>query len=123
METSPEYKPDGMLIVSSPISLPEILDMLIIGGGPAGTAAAFHAKELGLSALVIDYDDLMKRIRDYPKDKLILPDFGGGDQMKFPKGGKLISLLHFSPIDKDDMCVTWKQFYRENNIPVQVGIE
>ncbi len=112
-----------MLILTSPVALPETLDMLIVGGGPAGTAAAFHAKELGLPALVIDYDDLMKRIRDYPKDKLILPDFGGGDQMKFPKGGTLLSLLHFSPIDKDDMCATWKRLYQENNIPAQVGIE
>jgi thioredoxin reductase/pSer/pThr/pTyr-binding forkhead associated (FHA) protein len=123
MDSPFEYKPDGTLLLNSPVSLPELLDMLIVGGGPAGTAAAFHAKELGLSALVIDYDDLMKRIRDYPKDKLILPDFGGGDQMKFPKGGNLISLLHFPPLDKDDMCATWKRFYRESSIPAQVGIE
>jgi len=105
-ESSSEYKPDGMLLLNSTVPMSEILDMLIVGGGPAGTAAAFHAKELGLSALVIDYDDLMKRIRDYPKDKLILPDFGGGDQMKFPRGGSLISLLHIPPLDKDNMCAT-----------------
>jgi thioredoxin reductase len=65
----------------------------------------------------------MKRIRDYPKDKLILPDFGGGDQMRFPQGGDLVSLLHFTPIDKDEMCAAWKGFYRDSNIPAQVGIE
>lgn len=112
-----------MLVLNDPVELPEVLDLLVVGGGPAGTAAAFQAKELGLSALVIDYDDLMKRIRDYPKDKLILPDFGGGDQMKFPKGGPLVSLLHFSPLDKDEMYAGWKSFYRENNVPAQIGIE
>ena len=30
----------------------EVLDLLIVGGGPAGTAAAFRAKELGLEPLV-----------------------------------------------------------------------
>jgi thioredoxin reductase/pSer/pThr/pTyr-binding forkhead associated (FHA) protein/ferredoxin len=118
-----ETLPDGMVVLNKPGTLPDVLDFLVVGGGPAGTAAAFHAKELGLSALVIDYDDLMKRIRDYPKDKLILPDFGGGDQMKFPKGGALVSLLHFAALDKDEMCAGWKKFYRESSVPAQVGIE
>ena len=123
MSDTPEYHPDGMYVLKNPVKLPEVLDLLIVGGGPAGTACAFRAKELGLSALVIDYDDMMKRIRDYAKDKLILPDFGGGDKMKFPKGDALVALLAFSPIDKDEMCVQWKSFYRENNIPAQIGIE
>jgi thioredoxin reductase/ferredoxin/pSer/pThr/pTyr-binding forkhead associated (FHA) protein len=115
--------PDGLLAPASETPLPPVLDLLVVGGGPAGTAAAFHAKELGLSALVVDYDDLMKRIRDYPKDKLILPNFGGGDQMRFPNGGASVTALHFPPIDKDEMCVTWKEFYQTYSIPAQVGIE
>jgi pSer/pThr/pTyr-binding forkhead associated (FHA) protein/thioredoxin reductase/ferredoxin len=121
--TNIEYTRDGSLVLSSPVSLPEVLDVLVVGGGPAGTAAAFRAKELGLSVLVIDYDDLMKRIRDYPKDKLILPDFGGGDQMRFPQGGDLIAALHFSAIDKDEMVIAWKQLYVTHNVPAQIGIE
>jgi len=123
MNIAPEILPDGTFILKQPVRLPEILDLLIVGGGPAGTAAALRAKELGLAGLVIDFDDVMKRIRDYAKDKLILPDYGGGDNMQFPKGDGLVSLLHFSPIDKDDMCQQWKNFYRENNIPAQVGVE
>ena len=97
--------------------------MLVVGGGPAGTAAAFQAKELGLSALVIDHDDLMKRIRDYAADKQILPDFGGGDQMQFPDGGEMIRCLHFSAIDKDEMCSVWKELYRRYDVPSRVGVE
>jgi thioredoxin reductase/ferredoxin/pSer/pThr/pTyr-binding forkhead associated (FHA) protein len=119
----PEVAADGTLLLDSPVALPEVLDILIVGGGPFGTAAAFRAKELGLSALVIDYDDLMKRIRDYAKDKLILPDFGGGDLMEFPDGGNLTRSLHFGPIDKDEMCRQWKGFYRTFNVPAQVGVE
>jgi pSer/pThr/pTyr-binding forkhead associated (FHA) protein/thioredoxin reductase/ferredoxin len=118
-----EYLPNGMLVLKNPQRLPDVLDMLIVGGGPAGTSAALHAKELGLTALVIDYDDMMKRIRDYPKDKLILPDFGGGDQMQFPKGGALVAALQFPAMDKDEICKTWKQLYFEHSIPVRVGIE
>ena len=120
---STEVLSDGTFKTRDSVEVPEVLDVLIVGGGPAGTAAAFRAKELGLDALVIDYDDLMKRIRDYAKDKLILPHFGGGDKMKFPEGGELVNELHFDPIDKDDMCEEWKDFYRENNVPAKVGVE
>ncbi len=123
MKNNDEILPDGTLILDQPRPLPEVLDLLIIGGGPAGTAAAFRARELGLSALVVDYDDLMKRIRDYSKEKLILPSFGGGDRMQFPKGGELVSQLVFSDIDKDEMCSRWKGLYRKHGIPAQIGVE
>ncbi len=123
MTGNEEVSTDGMYVLKQPVKPHQVLDLLVVGGGPAGTAAAFRAKEKGLSVLVIDYDDIMKRIRDYAKNKLILPDFGGGDKMKFPKGESLVSLLHFSPIDKDDMCMTWRGFYRENSVPAQVGVE
>ena len=64
------------------------LDVLIVGGGPSGTATAFRAKELGLKALVIELDELLKRIRDYAKDKPILPSHQGGANQKFPAGGR-----------------------------------
>ncbi len=101
----------------------EPLDVLIVGGGPGGTAAAFRAKELGLRALIIEYDDLMKRIRDYSKDKLILPSFGGGDQMRFPRGGDCVSCLCFDPIDKDEMCAQWKGFHRQHGVESHIGLE
>ncbi len=103
-----ECEADGTLILDDPVELPELLDVLIVGGGPGGTATAFRAKELGLAALVIDFDDLLKRIRDYPKEKFILPTFGGGDKMAFPAGGQCVTRLHFDPIDKDDICANWK---------------
>lgn len=101
----------------------EVFDVLVVGGGPGGTAAAFRAHELGLRPLVIDFDDLMKRIRDYSKDKLILPTFGGGDRMRFPKGGEILDCLCFGPIDKDDMCRQWKELYRRHDVPYRVGLE
>ena len=118
-----DVRPDGTLTLDPPVELPDVLDAIVVGGGPFGTAVAFRLKELGRSALVIDYDDLMKRIRDYAKDKLILPDYGGGDRMQFPKGGEMIGRLHFPPIDKDQMCLVWKALYREFRVPAQVGVE
>jgi pSer/pThr/pTyr-binding forkhead associated (FHA) protein/thioredoxin reductase len=101
----------------------EILDLLVIGGGPAGTAAAFRGRELGLLVQVIDFDDLMKRIRDYSKEKLILPGFGGGDKMAFPRGDELVAALRFDSIDKDELCRRWKDLYGRHDVPARTGLE
>jgi thioredoxin reductase len=115
--------PDGMLRLDTAQPLPAVLDILIVGGGPCGTAAAFRAKELGLSALVIDMDDLMTRIREYPKGKPILPDYGGGDTMQFPDGGELVRSLQFAAIDKDDLCDQVRALYRTHNVPALLRVE
>lgn len=101
----------------------KVHDLLVVGGGPGGTATAFRAKELGIDPLVIDFDDLMRRIRDYPKDKQIKPNFGGGDKMQFPVGEQLISSLHFEPIDKDDMFCGWKDNYAKYGVAYCTGVE
>ena len=124
MSESPDVLPDGRLRLDGEVALPEMLDVLIVGGGPAGTAAAFRAKELGLSALVIELDDILKRIRDYDKAKPIKPDFGAGKQMGFPTGGPLIERLHFfTDIGGGDLCAAWKALYRRHSVPAQIGIE
>lgn len=116
--------PDGRLELAVPVALPEVLDLLVVGGGPAGTAAGFRAKELGLAAQVIEIDDLMKRIRDYDQDKPIKPDFGAGKQMGFPKGGDLVERLHFfSDVNGAELCGRWKRLYRDHSVPAQIGVE
>jgi len=122
-DPSSDYTAFGTLRVPSPSVLPEVIDVLIAGGGPAGTAAAMRAHELGLSCLVLDIDDLMRRIRDYAKDKPIFASFGGGDSMPFPPGGPLVSSLHFDEIDKDELVDQWKQKYRDTGLAAKVGSE
>src|SRR5215470_5192996 len=104
-------------------SLEQPVDVLVVGGGPCGTAAAFRSTELGATVLVIERDDVLSRIRDYTKAKLILPSFGGADKQKFPAGGELIRLLEFEPSDKDEMCERWKGFYKDHGVPYLVGME
>ena len=118
-----ERLPDGNIVLDVPVKLPAVLDLLIVGGGPLGTACAFRAKELGLAALVIETDDLMKRIRDYEATKPIKPDYGGGDTMEFPAGGELVNALRFPEIKKDQMVAEWKALYRKYSVPAKVGVE
>ena len=89
----------------------------------ATTCAPCHA-ELGLTVLVIELDDVLKRIRDYDRAKPIKPDFGAAKQMGFPKGGALIEKLYFfTDITGSDLCHAWKALYRRHDVPVQTGIE
>ena len=124
MNEPPDVMPDGRLRLHAEVKLPDLLDVLIVGGGPAGTGVAFRARELGLAALVIELDDILKRIRDYDAAKPIKPDFGAGKQMGFPKGGGLIEQLHFhTDIQGEDLCVAWKALYRRHSVPAQIGVE
>jgi thioredoxin reductase (NADPH) len=45
------------------------LDLLIVGGGPAGLSAAYAARECGLSYLVLERGGAVQTIRDYPLGK------------------------------------------------------
>jgi thioredoxin reductase (NADPH) len=45
-----------------------VLDVLIVGGGPAGLAAAIAAKQLGLSAVVLEKAALVNSLLHYPID-------------------------------------------------------
>lgn len=101
----------------------KIVDLLVVGGGPAGLAAALRARELDLLVLVIETDDLMRRIRDYSKEKLILPGFGGGDQMAFPAGGDRVEELVFGPIDKDELCARYRAACEQAGVFSRVGVE
>lgn len=103
--------------------LPDVLDVLIVGGGPAGTAAAFRAKELGLAALIIDFRDILETLSQFPKDYRVVTDFHGGGQVAFPRGETLVSLLPFEDQDKDDLRTQWKAFYEEHAIPACIGLE
>ena len=121
---APDVLPDGRLRLDADVETPDLLDVLVAGGGPAGTAVAFRARELGLSALVIELDDILKRIRDYDSAKPIKPDFGAGKQMGFPRGGPLIERLQFhTDIRGEDLCAAWKALYRRHNVPAQIGVE
>jgi thioredoxin reductase/ferredoxin/pSer/pThr/pTyr-binding forkhead associated (FHA) protein len=123
MSDAPTILPDGTMVLKNPVELPETLDVLIVGAGPAGTGAAFRARELGLSALVVEMDDVLAKIRDFPKEKDILPNYGKADTMGFPDTGDLLRSLHFEPVDPETLHSRWKALYAEHSVPVKVGVE
>ncbi|RAV32208.1 geranylgeranyl reductase family protein [Corynebacterium heidelbergense] len=60
-------------------------DVLIIGGGPAGSSAAYHCAAQGLDTLVVDFADMLEHPRDKtcgdgltPRAVTALQDMGAG---------------------------------------------
>lgn len=52
---------------------PEVLDLLIVGAGPAGLAGALTAREQGLSYLIIDQEETIGgTIAHYPRRKVVM---------------------------------------------------
>ena len=68
-----------------------VLDVLIMGCGPAGIAATLKAHELGLSYTIMDQNDIGGTVRQYPRNKLTLtqpvdlPVYGRMDRTEYTK--------------------------------------
>jgi len=124
----PEESPTlARLLVTRKVKLPDILDVLIVGAGPAGTAAAFRAKELGLSALVIDRDEILSILTDWmvPDEKPVDSSFGpGGRRVAFPTGGDLVAQLEFGDqIPSTQIYKKWMEVYLESAISAKPAME
>lgn len=64
-----------------------VLDLLIVGAGPAGISAALRAIELKLSYLVIERDTIGGTVTKYPRQKLVMTS-----PIDFPIYGKMKDL-------------------------------
>lgn len=104
-------------------ALPDVLDVVIVGAGPGGTAAALRAKELDLSALVIEADDLFRAIRDFPVGKKVEPDYRGGNDLPFPANGDLLRRLHFEVTVREHALRAWRRLYLDPGLRAKVGSE
>jgi thioredoxin reductase (NADPH) len=49
-----------------------LIDLLIVGAGPAGLAAALTAKQAGLRFRVVDQEQLGGALRSYPRQKIVM---------------------------------------------------
>ena len=79
---------------------PEAYDLVIVGAGPAGLAAALGAKAAGLRYVVLEQDEVGGTILHYPRQKLVLTS-----PVVLPLYGK----LKFTEITKEDLLALWLQ--------------
>lgn len=104
------------------------LDILVVGGGPCGTAAAWRAHELGLSVLVVDRDCVLSIVKEWgehqPEPKDVDADYGDLTDLVFPQGGALVSQLPYEDqTPANQLYERWLKVYDDNQVPYRNGVE
>ena len=86
---------------------PAILDILIVGCGPAGLAASLHAKEKGLRFLTIEKEDIGGTVRYYPRKKMVMTA-----PVEVPGYGK----LKIKSIVKEELIQLWGNIVEQTDL-------
>ena len=88
------------------------LDLVIVGAGPAGIAAALQAKIEGLSFSLLDQEDLGGTILSYPRRKLVMTQ-----PMELPLYGKVKA----REIEKEELLAIFHDVFRTTGLQAQSG--
>jgi thioredoxin reductase len=86
-----------------------VLDVIIVGAGPAGISAALEAKKNGLSCIVLEQDSLGGTVYTFPREKIVMTS-----PMDLPLYGK-VKLYETS---KDELLQLWEKVITEHDIKI-----
>ncbi len=89
-----------------------ILDLAIIGAGPAGIAASLQAQKEGLNFVTLDQDDLGGTILTYPRRKLVMTS-----AMELPGYGK----VKVSEIQKEALLELFQDVFTRTGLAVSAN--
>ena len=92
----------------------DALDVAIVGGGPAGLAAAIRCVERGLSYCIFEREQLAATIQAYAKNKHVMAE---------PSHLALQSSLWFQACSKEDLLARWQQTVRDKNVCIREHTE
>lgn len=90
-----------------------VLDLLIVGAGPAGLSCALEAKDRGLDFALVDQDRLGGTVAHYPRKKLVLTQ-----PVELPRYGKL---KHTSYL-KEELIELWSEIAEQEELPFETGL-
>jgi predicted CXXCH cytochrome family protein len=89
-----------------------MLDLVIIGAGPAGMSAALEAKAQGLRYCVLEQGSVAESIRSFPRGKLVF------DQ---PLGLPLIGDLWLQKATKEELLAKWLRIVHMQQLAIHEG--
>jgi thioredoxin reductase len=87
----------------------EIVDVVIIGAGPAGFSASLAAMERGLSFVTVEQDSLGGTVAHYPRGKLVM---AGSAQLP------LVGAVSFGETSKENLLGFWQKVQRETGVRI-----
>lgn len=89
---------------------PGILDVCIVGAGPAGLSASLRAVEKGLTYVTLEQEELGGTVAKYPRQKVVMTS-----PVDFPMHGKFNKL----EISKEKLMEFWATVIRKGNVQVR----
>jgi thioredoxin reductase (NADPH) len=88
------------------------LDLIIVGAGPAGLAAALHARQRGLRFTTIEREEIGGAVRHYPRGKLVM-----SGPLSIPSYGQLTA----REIAKERLVEVWEDVVARTGLHVRTG--
>lgn len=90
-----------------------VLDLCVVGAGPAGIACSLEAKRRGLSFVTLDQEEeIGGTVAKYPRRKLVLTQ-----PVELPLHGKLSQTSY----SKEDLMAVWREVVERNELPLRGG--
>ncbi len=90
--------------------VPGVLDVCIVGAGPAGLSASLRAVEKGLTYVTLEQEELGGTVAKYPRQKVVMTS-----PVDFPMHGKFNKL----EISKEKLMEFWATVIRKGNVQVR----
>lgn len=90
----------------------DILDVVIIGAGPAGIAASLSAKEQGLRFETLEQESLGGTVAHYPRGKIV---------MTSPVELPIYGPVKLNETTKEALLALWEKVISETQIKIQFG--
>ena len=88
------------------------LDLVIVGAGPAGIAAALAAKEAGLKFVIVDQDSLGGTVAHFPRQKIV---------MTAPAKLPIIGEVKFRETTKEALLKFWQDVVAQQQLKINFG--
>jgi thioredoxin reductase (NADPH) len=96
------------------IGTPDVFDVVIVGGGPAGIAATLAAKEKQLRYLTFEQDSFGGTVARYPRGKLVMTRTA-----HLPLYGK----IRLRRVRKERLLALWQKVVQQTGVEIQNGVK
>ncbi len=97
------------IIKSKKPNLQKVIDVVIVGAGPAGISATLEAKKHGLRSVTLEQDSLGGTVYTFPRSKIVMTS-----PMDLPLYGK----AKLYDTSKDELLQLWKKVINEHDIKI-----